>query len=229
MRDQHDVGAESPESSKNASCSSLPRYSLRLQLRRHEFFLRTQTSTILSQSQVITTLLPAPLYNAQYRNQAWPDLLEPPMGASKTTPALPLRVQGLLTSSGSTESLASWHDMLSDHTVPSAWEPTGCLLRSSFLPMTINTSTHPYSSELSPGLLGLPRASSHSSLSFKASLPSELPYEYVLCRFELCEFKIARAKIITEVSPSGSPLRQDANLPNTHSASGQQTFRVLCL
>lgn len=82
--------------------------------------------------------------------------------------------------------------------------------------MTINTSTHPYSSELSPGLLGLPRASSHSSLSFKASLPSELPYEYVLCRFELCEFKIARAKIITKVSPSGSPLRQDANLPNTH-------------
>ena len=107
MRDQHDVGAESPESSKNASCSSHPRYSLRPQLRRHEFFLRTQTSTILSQSQVITTLLPAPLYNAQYRNQSWPDLLEPPMGASKTTPALPLRIQGLLTSSGATESLAS--------------------------------------------------------------------------------------------------------------------------
>lgn len=141
MRGQHDVGAESPESSKNASCSSLPRYSLRLQLRRHEFFLRTQTSTILSQSQVITTLLPAPLYNAQYRNQAWPDLLEPPMGASKTTSALPLRIQGLLTSSGSTKSLASWHDMLSDHMVPSAGGPTGCLLGPASFPWP---STHPH-------------------------------------------------------------------------------------
>lgn len=158
MRDQHDAGAESPESSKNASCSSHPKYNRCPQLRRYEFFLRTQTSTIL-QSQVVTTLPPVPLYNAQYRNQAWPDLLEPPMGASTTTPTLPLCIQGLLISSGSTEYL------LSNHIIPSAWGPTGCLLSPASFPWP---STHPYSSELSPGLLGLPRASSYSSFSFKA-------------------------------------------------------------